>query len=92
MKKSRVELPPPATPDFQFQRAPPVGLGQQNTPSPDQPPSLETGYSQNPKTVSIQNQSEYCVKNEDPQKTDCSMEDGADNFTDNPEFDNMLFS
>ena len=134
MKRPRVELPPPAAPDFQFQRAPPVGLDQQNTPSPGQPPSLETGASQNPiileenncaaatttspppirrdqenvsitdqkrkhatryqrsQTVSIQNQVEYCVKNEDSQKTNCSMEDEEDNFMDNQEFDNLLFS
>ena len=134
MKRPRVELPPSAAPEFQFQRAPPVAIDQQNTSSPDQLPSLETGDSQNPiileennclaatvtspppirrdqenvsvtdqkrkhatrylrsQTVPIQNPSEYCMKNEDPQKADCSMEDSEDNFTDNPEFENMLFS
>ena len=129
MKRPCVE-PAAARSDFQFQNAPVAGIGQQSTPSPDKPPSLETGDSRNPiileetscpastvisptpissvgvaeqkrkhatryqrsQTVSIQNQSEYCVKNEDPQKADNSMEDGTENFTDNPEFDTMLFS
>ena len=133
MKRPRVELPPPAppaapAPEFQFLKAPPVGLDQQNTPSPSQPPSLETGDSHNPiileesnctaatttthqpirrdqenvsitdqkrthatryqrsQTVSIQNQVEYCVKDENSQKPNCAMEDEEDNFA---EIDNM---
>ena len=31
-------------------------------------------------------------QNEDSQKTNCSMEDEKDNFMDNQEFDNLLFS
>ena len=138
MKRPRVELPPPAppaapaAPEFQFLKAPPVGLDQQNTPSPSQPPSLETGDSHNPiileennctaatttthqpirrdqenvsitdqkrthatryqrsQTVSIQNQVEYCVKDEDSQRTNCAMEDEEDNFTERQEFENLF--
>ena len=130
MKRPRVELPPPAAPavpELQFLKAPPVGLDQQNTPSPGQPPSLETGEAHKPiifdennctaatttihqpirredslsitdqkrthatryqrsQTVSIQNQVEYCVKDENSQKPNCAMEDEEDNFA---EIDNM---
>ena len=51
MKRPRVDLPPPAppaVPELQFLKAPPVGLDQQNTSSSGQLPSLETGDSRNP--------------------------------------------